>query len=214
MPDGFFQLKLIYCIHTYTSMTTLPFPLRGLLGYPKFMALVACCIFAYLLFSTGALEQFGESLHGHGYVSIFIAGLLFSFGFTSPFAAGLFLAMAPQVNPYIAAPLGGFAAFLADLCIFEFIRFSFSDEIHRLKSTRAFLKIHGLLHHKRVPVSVRTYLLWAFAGLIIASPLPDEIGVTLLSTITTIDAKKFGAFSFAMNTLGIFVMLMVGRGIV
>jgi uncharacterized membrane protein YdjX (TVP38/TMEM64 family) len=45
------------------------------------------------------------------------------------------------------------------------------------------------------------------AGFFIASPLPDEIGVSLLAGFTRIEEKKFALVSFALNTLGIIVLL-------
>jgi hypothetical protein len=185
--------------------------IRAILEYPKFLALLLSCLLAYMLFHTGVLEIFGHSLAAHGYIAIFIAGLLFSFGFTTPFAIGLFLAMAQDVNPYAAALVGGLGAFMSDLFIFEFVRFSFDDEIHRMRCTRWYAALHTLVHHERVSERMRRYILWSIAGLIIASPLPDEFGVTLISSVSTIDARRFSVICFAFNTLGIFTMLMIGK---
>ena len=189
-------------------------PIRVLLEYPKFLALLLCIGLSSLLLGTGVFEQFGESLVGHGYLAIFLAGVLLSFGFTAPFAVGLLLAIAHDVSIYPAAALGGFGAFLSDLFIFEFVRFSFHDEIHKLKSTRPYKLIHGLIHHDRVPPAVRMYLLWSVAGLIIASPFPDEIGITLISSVTSLDTKRFAALCFVLNTLGAFVLLAIGKAMV
>ncbi len=185
--------------------------IKHLLGYPKFFALILSCALAYMLFSTGVLEMFGESLNGYGYFSIFIAGLLFSFGFTAPFAVGILLAMAHNIDPYLGALIGGFGAFLSDVFIFEFVRFSFHDEIHHFRSTRMFQVLHALVHHERVPAIVRMYLLWSFAGIIIASPFPDELGITLISSVTSLDTRRFGVLCFVLNVIGILIILEIGK---
>jgi uncharacterized membrane protein YdjX (TVP38/TMEM64 family) len=51
--------------------------------------------------------------------------------------------------------------------------------------------------------------MYAIAGLIISSPLPDELGVSMLAGLTTINAKKLSIISFIMNSLGILIMLMI-----
>jgi uncharacterized membrane protein YdjX (TVP38/TMEM64 family) len=54
---------------------------------------------------------------------------------------------------------------------------------------------------------MREYILWSFAGLLIASPLPDEIGVTLVSGLTEIRLRTFAALCFVLNTIGILIIL-------
>ena len=55
----------------------------------------------------------------------------------------------------------------------------------------------------------RIYLLYAFAGLIIASPLPDEVGVMMLSGLTSINTKTMILISFLFNSLGILIMSLI-----
>lgn len=195
-------------------MTQLTKPIQQILEYPKFLALLLCCGLSYLLFSTGVLDIFTNTLTGHGYIAVFIAGLMFSFGFTAPFAVGLLLALSDNVDPYLAAAVGGLGAFLSDLFIFAFVRFSFHDEIHKLRATSAYQWIHAILHHERIPKIVRMYLLWSFAGIVIASPFPDELSVTLISSVTSLDTKWFGILCLLLNTVGVFVVLGLGRLVV
>jgi hypothetical protein len=95
--------------------------------------------------------------------------------------------------------------------IFQFIRFSFLDELCRLKASAIFLRLRGWLHRETFPERFREYLLWSVGGLLIASPLPDEIGVMLLSSITEIDSRRFGLLCFALNAAGIFLILSAAR---
>lgn len=181
--------------------------IKALLEYPKFCCLLLSCVLAYILFQVGAFDILVTTLNGHGYVSVFLAGLLFSFGFTTPFAIAIFVELAPDVHPVLAALVGGLGAVIADMGMFEFARFSFHDEIVRLKRTRPFRWVHTLFHHPGISDTLRTYLLWSFAGLIIASPLPDEFGVSLLSGVDEIDDRRFAALCYIMNCLGIFAVI-------
>ena len=65
------------------------------------------------------------------------------------------------------------------------------------------------LNHLTLTIGKRTkhYLLYAFAGLVIASPLPDEIGVSLLG-ISKIKLYKFIIISFIFNTIGVLLVIL------
>lgn len=134
----------------------------------------------------------------------FIAGALFVYGFTAALATAILLILAQQQNILLAGLVGGFGALIGDLLIFQFIRHSFSDEIKELSEEPIFKGIKT-----RVPPAVRNYLAPVLGGIIIASPLPDEIGISLLAT-TTISTRTFAILSFLLNTAGIFVILLVG----
>lgn len=151
-------------------------------------------------------SQIAEMLNSHGYIAIFIAGFLFAYGFTAPLAVGFFVSLAPQVNIFLAAALAGIGALLADLLIFKFIRTSFQDEFDKLKLTRMWKRIRDLFDN-HLGERIKKYTLWTIAGFLIASPLPDEFGVSLISGFTTLNKKIFSAISYLLNTAGILVIL-------
>lgn len=180
--------------------------LKQEIQYPKLIILLITIITAYILFQAHFFLEFAKVLNSHGYISIFLAGLLFSYGFTAPFAVGFFIELANEVNPFIAAPLAGIGAVFSDLIIFKFIRTSFQDEFDKLKLTWFFQKICQLFDY-HLGDRLKKYALWTFAGFLIASPLPDEFGVSLISGFTDINRKVFSAISYILNTTGIFIIL-------
>lgn len=175
--------------------------------YPKLTALIICIILAYLLFSNESVQDFMISLNSYGYLGAFIAGMFFTFGFTAPFSAGFFITLNPS-NIYLTATLAGAGAVIFDLLIFKFIRFSFMDEFKRLENEKV-MKIAKRLMDKSLGKKIQLYLLYAIAGLLIASPLPDEAGVIILAGLTKINVKALAIISFICNTLGIFVLLLI-----
>ncbi len=186
--------------------------MKHLLSYPRLVSLALCFGLAYVLFAAGLFDALHAHINGFGYVSVFLAGLLFSYGFTTPFAIALFLEFGSGVNIFIAAPLAGFGALLADMVIVSVLRYShFHDEVLRLRMTRIAMRIRALLHHEKISEAMRRYLLWSIAGLVIASPLPDEFGVAIVNGISDIDPRKFAVLCFALNTLGIALILLAGR---
>jgi hypothetical protein len=58
---------------------------------------------------------------------------------------------------------------------------------------------------------LRTYLMYIFAGGLIASPLPDEAGVILLAGLTKIKPRILAIIGFILNSLGIFALFYISK---
>jgi hypothetical protein len=116
--------------------------------------------------------------------------------------------MLNPANIWFTALISALGAVLADIIIFKTIRFSFMDEFKRLEKTPAF-EFMEKEFHKDFRAHVRNYLLYIFAGLIIASPLPDEVGVIMLAGLTRIRSLLFISLSFILHTIGIAVILLI-----
>ena len=179
--------------------------------YPKLTLLSLSVVLAYFMFRNVAVKEFISnsiaSSEAFSYIGIFVAGLFFSFGFTAPFSVGFFIDLNTS-NILAAALLGGFGALISDMLIFSFIRFSFKEEFKRLKKTKLFIRLNGLFK-RNIGHKIRTYLIYFSAGFLIASPLPDEFGVTLLAGLSHIKPLKLAIISFILNSLGILILLFI-----
>lgn len=175
--------------------------------YRKLLILAIVAIFAYAIFKNPNVQGFVSTLGTLEYVGVFIAGMLFTFGFTTPFAAGFFIVLNPP-NPFVIALIGGIGSVIGDLLIFSLIRFNFMDEFKRLEKTFLIRKIRQemVMHFSH---RFRLYILYALAGIIIASPLPDEAGVIMLAGLTNIKSRILIPISFIFNGLGIFIMCLI-----
>ncbi|MDD5163502.1 MAG: hypothetical protein PHD95_04820 [Candidatus ainarchaeum sp.] len=176
--------------------------------YPKFLLLILTFIIAYILFSGRNLLFLQQALLALNYLGSFFAGIFFVYGFTAAPATAILLIIAKQQNIVVSCLVAGIGSVIGDLIIFKIIRHSFQDEIDELSREEISLQIE-----KSIPGFLKKYLAVIFAGLIIASPLPDEIGVSLLAMATKISQKKFIVLSYVLNTIGIFVILLIGSGI-
>jgi hypothetical protein len=184
---------------------------RGDSRYPKLTLLLAFSLLSYYIFSHATVNEIVRGMEHLSYLGIFIAGLFFSFGFTTPFAIGFFLVVRPE-NIYLAALIGGVGALIADLLIFKLIRFSFMDEFNRLKKNYFVQDISHMLSGRHF-AHFKIFLVYLISGLIISSPLPDELGIAILAGLTTIRAPTLAAISLIMNTLGIFIMIFIGMSL-
>lgn len=177
--------------------------------YPKLICLILIIILSYFIFKNPKITIIVSNLGDLGYLGVFIAGLLFSFGFTSPLAAGFFLVLNPK-NIMLASLIGGIGAMFSDLFIFKFIRLSFKEEFNHLKKEKISLKTKKILR-KIVDKKIRVYLMYILAGGLIASPLPDEAGVILLAGLTKIKPRVLATIGLILNTLGIFALFYISR---
>jgi len=176
--------------------------------YPKFFLLITTIVFAYMIFNSTDFTKFRDFFFSIGYFGTFISGMMFSYGFTAAPATALFLLLAKHQNILLAGFIGGLGALTADLLIFKFIKSSFQDEIKEIEHEKIILWIEN-----KIPKVIRHYLVPVIAGFIIASPLPDEIGVALLAASAKISTRIFSVISYVLNTAGIFVVLIIGTNI-
>lgn len=176
--------------------------------YPKLIILALFMVFAYYLFSKPIIIDLISNLQDFNYPGIFLSGIFLAFGFTAPISIG-FLINIEVENIILAAIIGGIGGMIADLFIFKIIKFSFIDELKELEKTRAIREIEKIIENNK-HIKIKHYLLYIFSGLIIASPLPDEIGVSILAGLTTVKPLKLAIMSFILHTIVIFLLIYLG----
>ena len=175
--------------------------------YSKLTLYVIAIIAAYFVFQLPAVSAFVVSIDNLFYLSIFFAGLLYSAGFTTPIATGFFLAIDP-INIYSVALIGAIGSLIADIGLFSFIRLSFKNEFKLLKHT-SFVRHISSGINRIVPKKIRSFLVYILVAVIIASPLPDELGVAMLAGFTKVHPYGFMVMSYLGNVLGIFLLLLI-----
>ncbi|PIT88777.1 MAG: hypothetical protein COU29_00135 [Candidatus Magasanikbacteria bacterium CG10_big_fil_rev_8_21_14_0_10_36_32] len=175
--------------------------------YPKFFLLIIVFIITYFIFMEGSVTAaVQEPLLYLGYFGALLAGILYVYGFTAAPAVAILLILSARYNIWLIGFIAGVGAAIGDSLIFRFVRRSFADEIAKLFEE----KIMILLRNK-TPYLIKKYLTSVLAVIIIASPLPDEIGVSLLAASQSISTKLFTILSYTLNTAGIFIILLIGH---
>ena len=176
-------------------------------SYPKLTIYILAIAVSYFIFQIPSVLQFVSSFDNLLYIPVFIGGLLYTVGFTAPISTGFFLALHPS-NILIASLIGAAGALITDIALFSFIRLSFMDEFRLLE--RSSLIKHIMSGVRMIfPKKLRSFLVYIFVAIIIASPLPDELGVALLAGFTKFHPYSFMTMSYIGNTLGIFILLWI-----
>ena len=129
------------------------------------------------------------------------------YGFTAALSTGALLVIAGQQNIFITGFIAGLGALMGDLIIFKFVRGTFNGELKRLGKTRFVKKIRKFLKNRSTINKAVPFI----AYFIIASPLPDEIGVSMVAAYRDTTTRAFSILSFLLNTAGIFIILILGK---
>lgn len=162
--------------------------------------------FAALMVKTGIVVEILASTEGFGFVGSFIAGLFFTSIFTTAPAIAAFSEIAHMQEILPVALFGAAGAVVGDLIIFRFVRDRFSGHL---------LELFGQRHTgKRVRALFKLRLFrWVslfVGGLIIASPLPDELGIGLFG-FSRIKTIWFIPLSFVFNFAGIMLIGLIAQ---
>ncbi len=108
----------------------------------------------------------------------------------------------------VTAFFGAAGAVIGDLLIFKFVRDELSGHIATLaRSPKRPSRIRELFKNRWF-----RWIPFFLGGFIIASPLPDELGVGLMG-ISHADTRTFMVFSFCFNFLGIILIGLVARAV-
>jgi len=164
------------------------------------LIIAASLSFAAFLVETDAIPRF-MALIGSVPVEAFIAGFFFTSLLTITPAGVAFAEMAQTVPATQLAAWGAAGAVVGDLVLFLFVRDALSEDVLAMMRGSWVRKLKVLF---RSPL-----LSWAVpvaGALVIASPLPDEVGLAMLGLSKT-DLRFLIPVSYAMNFLGI---LLVG----
>jgi uncharacterized membrane protein YdjX (TVP38/TMEM64 family) len=179
--------------------------------YPKLALLGIVIVLTYILFRTTEIGNFISNLGVLKGLGIFIVGILYPFSFTSPLSAAFFLTV-DNGNIFLTSLIGGLGGMVSDLILFRFVRISFTDEFYKLKNEQIIKKLRNWAR-KKMHKHVRTILLHLFTFFLIASPLPDEAGIVLLSGFTKIKMKTIALITLVCHTIGIVIILLIGKAI-
>src|SRR3989338_1010199 len=140
-----------------------------------FYILLASIAVAWAIVHFGIVETL-LSYTGDGVLLTgFIAGMFFTSVMTSAPAMAVLGALSFHGDPLVLAVVGGAGAVCGDYLIFAFVRDRLGDDFAYLIKHTGTPRFFKMFHRKTF-----RWVLPFVGGLIIASPLPDELGLTLL----------------------------------
>jgi uncharacterized membrane protein YdjX (TVP38/TMEM64 family) len=163
-------------------------------------------LLAVLLVTSGVVQQIIDLFQNSYIVISVLAGILFTSLFTSAIGVASFVVLGQDgYNPFLIAVLGGVGAVIGDTLIFRILKDNILEDIQYITQKYNKGRIRKLLRSKSI------YWIMPFlAMIIIASPLPDELGIALLAA-SKIRMKYFFLISFILNFIGILFVVLIGE---
>ncbi len=156
---------------------------------------------AVFLSKIGAMDYLIFLFKDYYIIASFVTGLFFTSAFTLAPSSIALIHIAQDSPIYGVAIWGGLGAMCGDLILFFFIRDRFYDDI--MKTIRPSTVKHIL---RSLHFGFMRWLSPIIGALIIASPLPDEFGLTLLG-MSKVRVIVLIPIAFIMNVLGIFLLI-------
>jgi hypothetical protein len=164
--------------------------------------IIALGIFAtFVLVKFGVIDALVYSLRDYTALASFVAGVFFTSTFTIAPASVALVNIAAHAPLPIVATWGALGAMCGDLILFFFIRDRFAADLKSALPTR---KIKHFMHSFHFG-----FLKWlspVLGALIIASPLPDELGISLMG-MSKIRTSVLMPISYVMNFLGVYIIV-------
>lgn len=158
-----------------------------------------------ILLKTPFFRELVFYLGSYGYIGAFFGGILFVSTFTVSIGTALLLLLAETLHPIEIGIIAGIGAVVGDFIIFQYIRNKgLISEIKHFFEFFGSDKLKHLVHTK--------YFSWTLpvlGAIIVASPLPDELGIGLMG-ISKLKTSQFILLSFVLNAIGIFLIVSTG----
>ncbi len=174
--------------------------------YKNLLLTLVGVVLAIFIFKLEPVHEFLLHLGNFGYIGAFIAGILFVSTFTVTTGALILTILADYLHPLEIASLAGIGAVVGDIIIFRLVKDGLASELKDMyKNHLGGRHLSKLLHTK--------YFSWTLpvvGALLIASPLPDELGISLMG-ISKMKTYQFIILSFVLNSVGIFVLVSAIR---
>lgn len=172
-----------------------------------FSIIVLSVLIAVILVKTGVFRSILVSTQEAKFLGNFIAGILFVSVFTAAPAATALGEIARANSPIVTAIIGGLGALAGDLIIFRFVRDGISRDISYLVKMSKSERIISIFKLK-----LFKWLIPFIGALIVASPLPDELGLVMLG-LSRMKISTFIPLSFLLNSIGILIIGLIARAL-
>lgn len=167
--------------------------------------LIGLTFFFYFL-SSPAVQNFIKDIGSLGYFGSFVSGTFFVLTFTVAPASVVLYDIAKSLDPFLVAITAGAGAVIGDYVIFRFLKDRIFEELRPI-----FAKTGGSFIKKLFLSPFFIWLVPIAGALIIASPLPDEVGIGLMG-LSRIKIWQFLLVTFLLNSAGIFLVIILARG--
>lgn len=171
----------------------------------KILLILISLIIAVFILRLPIVHSFLLNLGNLGYLGVFIAGILFVSTFTVATGIAILMIFTQTLTPIEVGVVAGLGAVIGDYIIFKFVKSNLSSDVGKINE-----RVES--RNDVAKVFYSKYFSWTLpvlGAIIIALPIPDEIGVSLMG-ISRMKTYQFLLTSFILNAIGIFLVVSAG----
>lgn len=171
--------------------------------YKNTTLLIISLVVLFFIADSTSVKDFISKIGELGYFGAFIIGIFFVSVFTVVPASIVLLYFARNLDPFLVALFAGLGAMVGDYLIFKFLRDHVFEELSDL-----FNSLGGSHLSKIFNTPHFAWTLPLMGALIVASPLPDEIGLGLMG-LSRIKTWQVILMTFILNATGILILALI-----
>lgn len=160
--------------------------------------IVAGLLVAFVFLKYGSLENLPQHSQVLIYVWSAIAGLFFTSVLTVAPAAVVLAGLAPLGSLWILVCTAAFGAMVGDILILTFFKEHVAKDVQQYIRIPQRSRWRSILRHR-----FARWMLALAGAIVIASPLPDEIGLAMMG-LSRVTLRVLAPVSFVLNLVGIY----------
>lgn len=168
----------------------------------SFLLVIISLVIAIVLYQTGWFHQLISALDSFGYIGALLAGMFFVSIFTAAPAAIVLLTLAESLPVLPLILIAGVGTVVGDMLILFVMSRGVKTGIHFFPQEKGIQKIIKTLRHTKY-----RFLLTVIGAIVIASPLPDELGMALMGLSKQHIATTM-VLTFVLNSLGLWLLFV------
>ncbi len=173
-----------------------------------FSVIALSLLLAIALEYSGIVEAFLTATPKIRVIGSFFAGLFFTSVFTTAPSIVALGEIAQSGSAWMTAAVGAAGAVVGDMLIFLVVRDKLSEHLMgHLKESEGWVRFTVLVRSRAF-----RWMSLFLGGLILASPYPDELGISLMG-FSRMRTRWFVPLSYAFNFLGILLIGLAAKAI-
>lgn len=164
-------------------------------------------VLTLFLVRLGIIESVLSLPRNFSILASFLVGVFWTSAFTISPASIVVAYLARSVDFFTLAAFGAVGAMIGDLFIFTFIRDVFSEDVRGAIKASRFKKLLSRTHF--------SFLRWfgpMIGALVIVSPLPDEIGLSLMG-VSKMKVRYLIPLTLVLNFAGIYLICVFSQSL-
>lgn len=168
------------------------------------LLVLSLLVFLFLA-DTPFLRDTIKYIGNFGYLGAFFVGMLFVSAFTVAPAIVMLFHLAKTLDPFLISLIAGAGGVLGDFLIYKFLKDKIFAELYPL-----FIQNGGKPIKKLFRTPYFAWLVPVIGAIIIASPFPDEVGITMMG-LSRVKEWQFLIITFVLDVAAVFFVVLAAR---